>query len=577
MSPRLNASDKKLGNVVCNQDSYFMIPRYQRNYSWTIEQAKDFWQDLRKEGETFFVGSIVLNTETKVAVDGYAEVIDGQQRLTTSMLLACALREHFKPLDNEVAQDVQREFIGKKDRITKQYKYKLLVSDSLRVFFENHILKYKREEFPEVVKKGQMKLVSDNFQFFYDEISKELDSYSEASEKLHFLNKLYTALLDMVVIEIKVSDSDEAYDIFETMNARGAELTVADLVKNHLFKQVRKTPTGDDIAKKKWSVIIDNLDGSGLDFTTFLRYHWLSRHEFLTKKRIFKAIKLNVTDYRKFLDDLEKDSEIIKAFGSCHVEDLDLFTASHARNINKSLVTINAIGARGCYVFLLGILRNMSSLNLSKCYKDFLFVEKFIYYYHGVCGLSANKFERFWSTESQKLNTINDVMPKHQTKEINRWRLGYQSDLRSQKSRDLFSEEFSKKMVYKNSSKSRSMIRYFFDLYNQQWQPEGFDHSKVNIEHILPQDPSKWGLMKKDIKKYVNVIGNLTMIGSDYNQEMSNEPLEQKIPTLAKSDIKLNKSVIELCQNTDPVSWDQDKIEQRTNLLLEAALDLCDY
>ena len=79
----------------------------------------------------------------------------------------------------------------------------------------------------------------------------------------------YYSLLDLILIYIEVDSSDDAYDIFETMNARGAELTVADLVKNHVFKQVRVSSSGNDFAKDAWGEIIDNLEGTGIDFTTF--------------------------------------------------------------------------------------------------------------------------------------------------------------------------------------------------------------------------------------------------------------------------------------------------------------------
>ena len=165
MGTRLTATDQPLSSIIGKPDSLFLIPRYQRNYAWSLEQITDFWNDLNGENETFFAGSIVVNTETKAATDGYAEVIDGQQRLTTSTILAAAIRDHFFELDREVGDDIQAEFIGKKDRKTKEYKYKLMTSQSLQSYFQKHIQKSEREPFPEKPKAGQETFVKQNYNF----------------------------------------------------------------------------------------------------------------------------------------------------------------------------------------------------------------------------------------------------------------------------------------------------------------------------------------------------------------------------------------------------------------------------
>ena len=579
MGTRLTATDQPLSSIIGKPDSLFLIPRYQRNYAWSLEQITDFWNDLNGENETFFAGSIVVNTETKAATDGYAEVIDGQQRLTTSTILAAAIRDHFFELDREVGDDIQAEFIGKKDRKTKEYKYKLMTSQSLQSYFQKHIQKSEREPFPEKPKAGQETFVKQNYNFFMTEISKKLQQETGKSEKTKRLNQIYDSLLEMVVIYIEVNNSDEAYDIFETMNARGADLTVADLVKNYLFKEVRTSSTGEDFAKDAWGEIIDNLEGSGLDFTTFLRYHWLSKYEFLMKKRLFKTIKNNITDHRAFLKDLKKDSEIVKAFASAHVEDLGIFENHRKiRDVNNSLRTINAIGAKACYVLLLSIIRNKKDLGLTNAHREFIFLEKFIFYYHGVSGLPANRFEKFWSEQATNLNKITNVNQKHISKEVNRWLTRYREDLRNEKDENRFRESFVAKLTYRNNSKSRAMIRHLFGLVNSDLgDEEGFDPSKVDIEHILPQSPKKWKLNKKDIKGYVNSIGNLTLIGESYNKEMSNETIDKKILSLKKSKIKMNSLVVSLCEEGGSPSWNEEKIRQRTEDLMEVAVRLCDY
>ena len=232
-----------------------------------------------------------------------------------------------------------------------------------------------RKPFPEKPKRGQESLVKQNYEFFQDRINEQIENKptDEVREKLL---DTYYSLLDLILIYIEVDSSDDAYDIFETMNARGAELTVADLVKNHVFKQVRVSSSGNDFAKDAWGEIIDNLEGTGIDFTTFLRYHWLSKYDFVMKKALFKAIKSRVDDHPLFLKDLKEDSRIIKGIADARVNDLALFDDFRkTKSVNDSLRTINAIGAKACYVLILSIFRNKHILR--NAHKEIRFLRDF--------------------------------------------------------------------------------------------------------------------------------------------------------------------------------------------------------
>ena len=109
------------------------------------------------------------------------------------------------------------------------------------------------------------------------EISKEIDNL-DRSGKRDRLYKILDRLENMRLVKIEVSDEARAYEIFETVNARGADLTVADLLKNTIFREVPPDERrGGDFAKDMWSKILENLEGTGIDITTFVRYHWLSK------------------------------------------------------------------------------------------------------------------------------------------------------------------------------------------------------------------------------------------------------------------------------------------------------------
>ena len=128
-------------------------------------------------------------------------------------------------------------------------------------------------------------------QFFDSAIRKELGHIKGDVEKISWL---LTTLLRKVerlkVVRIGVGNPDDAYTVFESVNAKGAALTLADILKSLIFRRVKKV--GDeDIAQKQWDRIQANLDGTGFTLSRFIRYYWLSNFEFLTESKLYSAIK----------------------------------------------------------------------------------------------------------------------------------------------------------------------------------------------------------------------------------------------------------------------------------------------
>ena len=176
----------------------------------------------------------------------------------------------------------------------------------------------------------------------------------------------------------------------------------------------------------------------------------------------------------------------------------------------------------------------------------------------------------------------------------NRWESELRSYLQDRMSDSLFRERFGKNLTYKNSVKARGLVKYFLTTINREYSPEGFDESSVSIEHILPQNPTKWNLSRGQIKPYVNRIGNLTLIHPDMNGRMGNKTLEEKIPVLQESDIKLNEEILEgieyiiqeietdtleedgnsIYQEVQVPVWNRETIESRTSILCEKALEI---
>src|SRR5262249_25254190 len=135
-----------------------------------------------------------------------------------------------------------------------------------------------------------------------------------------YKSKLITirdALLNLKVIFVKLDDEDDAYIIFETLNTRGKDLSLKDLVKNHLTKLLKSKNPLTDEAKIKWEQLLETIEGSSaeLDTDTFLHHFWLSKYDYLPAKTLFKTLKKRVTqnDASSFLDALLSDSSLYRS------------------------------------------------------------------------------------------------------------------------------------------------------------------------------------------------------------------------------------------------------------------------
>ena len=117
-------------------------------------------------------------------------------------------------------------------------------------------------------------------------------------------------------IFVAIDNEDDAYLAFETLNTRGKDLTVSDLVINHLARLVKRQPPAVDVPREKWRVITQRLEQSqaDLDINKFLLHFWLSRYEYVAEKKLFRSIRSKIAkaNARQFLNELDRDSVLYR-------------------------------------------------------------------------------------------------------------------------------------------------------------------------------------------------------------------------------------------------------------------------
>jgi hypothetical protein len=194
--------------------------------------------------------------------------------------------------------------------------------------------------------------------------------------------------------------------------------------------------------------------------------------------------------------------------------------------------------------------------------------------YSAVCKLPANRIERLYSRYALQVNeAIKMDTDKKRVSRVQQIFGNLEQELRDLKPPfDYFKKQFLE-IQYKNSDQGRHLIKYILLKINSELEhkPEFIlNLEEINIEHILPIKPEKWGLTERNIKSYVNLLGNLTLVHKTYNSSAGNKPLREKVLELEKSKIPLTVNVVTSIKEQDYL-WDKETIIARQESFVEKA------
>jgi uncharacterized protein with ParB-like and HNH nuclease domain len=271
----LNAVTRSVGDIFSVNKKY-LVPRFQREYSWTKEEVDEFWDDIvqqiklvknKPKNEEYFIGCIVLVGED--SKQDYL-IVDGQQRLTTLTILLRVIVERLKELgDDTAAKALYKNVIEGTDDDGKAY-FKL-VNESPKPYFQNELQAYKHEGLKQAETEEEELLLST-----FTEFQKRIKGFSvHRLSELDSIKALRIQVLNFLkFILVTAKHEDDAYTIFETLNARGLSLTSVDLIKNWIFKNYKHTHPNDN-AKELWNSLrkeISEIFGSRYLRSTLLEF-----------------------------------------------------------------------------------------------------------------------------------------------------------------------------------------------------------------------------------------------------------------------------------------------------------------
>ena len=552
--------DARKGNIyeILNGNKQFLIPVYQRFYSWDIDQCKRLWNDIvemqRKGKAGHFVGSIVNIAEQAMptGVQKYM-IIDGQQRMTTLTLLLLALRDYAikNPSDTTINARRIDNMLLKNEYESGDERYKLLLTET-----DRDILISLVEEKP-IAEDTRSRLI-DNYNFFANKLADKEIQPAEVYESIGKL-QIVNITLDRAV--------DDAQAIFESLNSTGKELSESDLIRNYVLMGLEpseQTYVYEHLWRPMEQLFIYETQGTVMD--AFFRHYLTMKLSRIPKQgRVYEEFKLyhlncEFGTIRELCQDL---LEYAKYYTNI------VFKRNTDMDLKKLYEDIIDLRMEVSYPFLLKIHHDcVEGLITSDELKEILRLCISYVLRRAICEIPTNSMNKTFATlknyirSDDYLNAVKAFFVMQDTyKEF--------------PDNDKFEGAFESRDIYNMRARNYILSRL-----------ENFENKapiiieNYTIEHIMPQNKnlsSEWqadlGAEWQEIqKKYLHTIGNLTLTA--YNSEMSDRPFLEKMDMpggFKESALRLNKYVV--LQN----KWNEKHIQERANELAKKAESIWPY
>ncbi len=533
----------------------FRVPAYQRSYAWEKEHVDSLLSDIHdaikgKESE-YFLGSVVVTGPHNQRY----EVVDGQQRLTTVSLLIAAIKDKFKADgDLEVVTSIKTDFLASTDRKTKEKEAKLVLNEVDNELFQELIEDIKTVNPARYQRQSHQRLIlaaNTLLNYIEDLCGKSRD----AEEELHaWLDYLET---NLKIIVVTAPDDSNAFVIFETLNDRGLELAISDLLKNYLFHK-----SGEKIeeTKNRWLSMVATLESASEDplVVTYLRHFSMSRYGLVREKDLFGLIKRKITSKRTALQFSTDLSNTVKTYAALLNSDHD-FWNKYDNKVRDSISTLNLLGMAQVRPLLLAIIEKFQPKDVSTAFEKLVAVAVRFQIVGGAGGGTLEKIysETAKSVTDGSLATVRDILRAFTTLPAD----------------SVFRESFAVATISK-----QSLARYYLRCLdegaidgNTKETVPNKDSSRVNLEHVLPLTLSPdWQAIwsPDDARGYQRRLGNLAIMSSKSNSSAGNDSFAIKKEEYKKSKFELTKRIAKLKK------WGKKEIEARQAEMADIAVKI---
>ena len=557
-------------NKLLNTSRQFIVPIFQRNYSWQKSQYEQLWFDILraskfKEKQNHFIGSIVyIDMGTPAGRPQQLLLIDGQQRLTTISILLCAIKDYVQKFNLETKlinlAKIKNQFLYNSDEIDED-RYKLLLNVQDK---ETYIKLIDNTIF--TVNKPATNIIK-CYEFFYERIEDFIKQHGQIDE-------IYAGIFKLSLVSISLDkDSDNPQMIFESMNSTGKDLSQTDLLRNYLLMDL--TPEKQTRLYKTYWKPMEELFGEDIYKNDVNKFDYFIR-DFLTLKSdtgyICKINNVYENFKRYYLDNncekfaVLKDLFTYAKYYAC----IDLLQENDDE-LKLYWQEFKKLDSHVVYPFLLNLYDDYSRQILIK--EDFKKILQVVISYlwrRAICEIPTNSLSKIFATLYQAVDKddyVNSVIKAFVFKSTYK---RFPSDY-----------EVREKLQTKDIYHFR-LRKYLLEALENYYHKEPIDLNTANytIEHIMPQNIEHnllWQqMLGEDWQEvhslYLHTLGNLTITG--YNAEMSNKSFGEKVngeSGFKHSHLKLNESIVQ-CD-----VWNKKAIQRRTNILTDIILKIWKY
>ena len=570
MSKQQMVSETRGIGQLLNERRYFLVPPHQRDYAWPLGAVEQFLDDvvgaMQDGGPDYFLGLLVL-VDTENPEERRYEILDGQQRLATTTMVYAAIRQWLRDNgEDDEAGKLQKEFIGISEIGESEDEPRLILNVNNRDTFEEAVVN-PCSEADLRVKQSQAGRHTSN--------RKHLDAAlkcrefiqglaeGQGSTKKHqaaILFRLAKYLRDQVQVNcLDVTAAEDAYTIFESLNDRGIELSVLDLLKNHLL---RETGAQQQKILNYWTQMLTRLGDRRSD--DFLKTFWTSRFGRIQRGRLFRELKGKFATKQQSVvlaKDLASASE---TYANLEIADGDLWRA-HPVAAQEYVRALSLLGAKQTHPILLAALSRFDQQRMVSLLRHLVvLILRYQLVGRGRTGRleieSARVAEGIYSARLKSPGSVwqelRQIIPPD----------------------DEFLEDLSR---YEESrpERARWLLR---ELEAQEWKGQNptqalqkaplADPERVNLEHVLPRNPgAPWKVVTDADPALVgdcaNRLGNLCLLDKAGNKQQAAKSFADKRALYAKSEFLLTRHL-----EADYTDWTRKEIEARQARLGKLAL-----
>lgn len=549
-----------VGQILSNNQ--LSVPLYQRSYSWQEEQVTEFFKDLENALDSsepsYFLGTIVLTRKARVSDDirEEFEIIDGQQRLSTTALLYIAIRNMYMSEGCEIdATNLGQKFLFEYDFVASVSEPRLKLNSDDNGLFQD-LINVPDFTPPEKMKHSQQ-LMLEAETILTENLNRYVNTPEEGWRErvgrwISFLEK------NVSVVTIIARDESDAYLIFETLNDRGADLTITDLLKNYLLG---KSEGRIDEVRNNWILSMGVLDltGNKSEFKDFLRRYWSSKYGTTRERELYKSIKSNILSSQQAFEFSNEMVRAAECYSALQSADND-YWVSFNPNPKQYVEALSILGAEQIIPLLLAAMQYFPPKEIHKL------LSKAVNWSYRLIILRRSGSG---SVEAAYCKAAVDIR-KGSIKNTNDVKAALSDILPSD---DEFFDAFKMARITKDKIARYTMRQIEDELQKKKNNsPElvtNTEASKVNLEHILPKSSSQedWPSFTDDEKgAYAYRIGNMTLLSSKTNRKQASKPWSEKVNAYKQSELVLNRDIIK-CKE-----WGPEEIDKRQAQLAKIAL-----